>query len=275
MREAVSSRRRGSMASEKCGMRTRPLSSRTKRSRAGPRGPKPERTGQNRRANRWGTLRGYPLGKTRLLRYRRRPLSPDSPSLVTGSFHDVIVRRAPAGLPFRPGALPARPWRASTPAARGQKPPGHHHPHHQNGHQYQNLPHGKRLLAYGCRSRRSVPAHLRRFRIPTPAPSGRQQHENVVVAAWHPASNRPFPRSHPRDNTPYQRAINTKGPPLRVSLCEKAETVAARKGLFTLRRFRSPARKTSLFAKGAYSSVRDRSKRRRLTQPEGERTQCE
>jgi hypothetical protein len=162
VREAVSSRRRGSMASEKCGMPTLPLSNKPERDRWDQAG----RVGQNRAhpitqapctaiITGWGTIarqrRRLPLPAAC---QHRRPPTPwrPVPSFGRGSLHGVIVRRAPAGSCFRPGTLPARPWRASTPAARGQKPPGHHHPHHQNGHQYQNLPHGKLLLAYGCRS---------------------------------------------------------------------------------------------------------------------------
>lgn len=153
MREAVSSRRRGSMASEKCGMPTLPVSNTAAWDQAdhGGQSRGHARTGAPCATSRteWGTIAPPPP-----------PLPADFTSCgrMRGLLHRVIVRRAPAGLPFRPGALPARPWRASTPAARGQKPPGHHHPHHQNGHQYQNLPHGGLLLAYGCRCRRNTPA---------------------------------------------------------------------------------------------------------------------
>lgn len=159
MREAVSSRRRGSMASEKCGMPTLPLSNKPERDRWDQAG----RVGQNRASpitqapctailTERGTIVRHRLPLPAEYQHRRPPTPLASrPRLGRGSLHGVIVRRAQAGSCFRPGALPARPWRASTPAARGQKPPGHHHPHHQNGHQYQNLPHGGLLLAYGYR----------------------------------------------------------------------------------------------------------------------------
>jgi hypothetical protein len=139
VREAVSSRRRGSMASEKCGMPTLPVSNAAAWDQA-------DHGGQSRGHARTGA----PCATSRTEWGTIAPPTPPPPlpddftscGRMRGLLHRVIVRRAPAGLPFRPGALPARPWRTSTLAAGGQKPPGHHHPHHQNGHQYQNLPHG-------------------------------------------------------------------------------------------------------------------------------------
>lgn len=82
---------------------------------------------------------------------------------------------------FRSGTLPACPWRASAPASRGQKAPGNHHPHHQNGQQYQNLPHGERLLAYGCRSAGVMPAISGASKsLRLPLPDG-----NSLRTSWH------------------------------------------------------------------------------------------
>lgn len=111
----------------------------------------------------------------------------------------VMPRAARCPL-FRSGTLPAHSWWASAPAARGQKAPGHHNPHHQNGQQYQNLPHGERLLAYGCRSGRIMPAISgASASLRPPLPDG-----NSVRTSWPRRGTRqataPFP-AHARATT--------------------------------------------------------------------------
>lgn len=294
MREAVSSRRRGSMASEKCGLVT-------KRLHATPHAP-PAEQGRGRAASplprnarsdapvmlpypAWWTDTTYSARPARLAGLAGlatclpsrfpRPSRPSATSPTGRPIHLLpllVMPYAARRTLFRSGTLPAHPWRASAPAARRQKAPGHHYPHHQNGNQYQNLPHGGLLLAYVCRSGRVMPAISGASKsLRPPLPDG-----NSVRT--HPCMS-PGKRTPPSPLTPArQHAIPLYTPNERPTLASeplRKRNRAVRKGLFTLRRFRSPARKTSLFAKGAYSSVRDRSKRRRLTPPEGERTQCE
>lgn len=188
MREAVSSRRRGSMASEKCGLVTKPLHAAPQRALRWNRGEvaRPHRCpvtqGQTRRnaalrgmADRCDILSmtgttGMTGTTNRLGRHGRSgrsenlPVSQISRPATTPAGRPthllplLVMPRAARRPIFRPGTLPAHPWRASAPAARGQKAPGHHYPHHQNGHQYQNIPHGGLLLAYVCRSGRVIPA---------------------------------------------------------------------------------------------------------------------
>lgn len=127
-----------------------------------------------------------------------------------------VMPRAARCTLFRPGTLPAYPWRASAPAARGQKAPGHHNPYNQNGYQYQNLPHGELLLAYGCRSGRIMPAISgASASLRPPLPDGNSVRTPPCMA--------PGKRTPPSPLTPArQHAIpctpQTKGPPLRVSL---------------------------------------------------------
>lgn len=147
--------------------------------------------------------------------------------------------RAARRILFLPGTLTAHPCRASTPAARRQKARGHNDPHNQNGQQYQNLPHGELLLAYGCRSGRIMPAISgASASLRPPLPNG-----NRVRTPWSrrdpfPRHNTPVtPRKPPRLSPPTparRRAIpkrhKHKSPPSRVSLWE-GEAVAVRKGV--------------------------------------------
>ncbi len=147
--------------------------------------------------------------------------------------------RAARRILLLPGTLTAHPWRASTLAARRQKARGHHYPHHQNGHQYQNIPHGELLLAYDCRNGRTMPAtsgasasvrpplpNGNSVRTPPPAWCVSPQLRSRAVRQP-PRLPKPTPRATTRHS---QRATNTKGSPLRVSLWE-GEAVAVRKGV--------------------------------------------
>lgn len=182
MREAVSSRRRGSMASEKCELPAKPLHAvpqgaflRNRGEVARPhrcpvtQGQTPRNAALRGMANRHDILSmtgttNRPGRHGRSGRSDNLPVSQISRPATTPAGRPthllplLVMSRAARRPIFRPGTLPAHPWRASAPAARGQKAPGHHYPHHQNGHQYQNIPHGGLLLAYVCRSGRVIPA---------------------------------------------------------------------------------------------------------------------
>lgn len=111
-----------------------------------------------------------------------------------------VMPRAARRAIFRSGTLTAHPWRTSARATRGQKARGHHNPYHQDGHQYQNIPHGELLLAYDCRSGRIMPAISGAFAsLRPPLPDG-----NSVRTSWPRRGTRqataPFP-AHARATT--------------------------------------------------------------------------
>ena len=171
MREAVSSRRRGSMASEKCGMPAKPL-------RAVPQGAF--------RQCEWGRAACRPqckpmhaghagvTGRSDTSPARKLPRLPISlpRHAAHGTPHPLPSRRA-HGAPVadlntrRPRAETARPPPPTPP----ERPPVSESP-------TWGIAPCVRLPVQAQHAR-----HLRRISIPTPAPAGRQQRENAEVAA--------------------------------------------------------------------------------------------